>query len=221
MPPETGTALLILLIFALPGFVTLLVKERTHEIPRPVTSFERLLSTLYYSLLVYAPLAVLAVLAGWRLSDLEALYRGEKGLGAMVVVGLMSGLLIPSVVAYAGHRWLDSPLRTRVLGFLGVSTAHRTRTAWDRAFSGSRRALVRATLRDSAVVGGYYGFDSFAAYGERGGDLYLEKQWNIDPETLALTGPSGNTVGLWLSGSDVVRIELYAVEDADAKEQGD
>jgi hypothetical protein len=34
MAPETGTALLLLAAFLLPGFVTLLVRERTYVVKR-------------------------------------------------------------------------------------------------------------------------------------------------------------------------------------------
>lgn len=44
MAPETGTALLVLVSFVLPGFVALLIGERTHVVPvRNRTPFELLL----------------------------------------------------------------------------------------------------------------------------------------------------------------------------------
>ena len=54
MAPETGTALLILAVFVLPGFVTLLLRERMFAVRGEDTPFERLLNALYYSALVYA-----------------------------------------------------------------------------------------------------------------------------------------------------------------------
>ncbi len=54
MTPETGTALLILAVFVLPGFVTLLLRERMFAVRGEDTQFERLLNALYYSALIYA-----------------------------------------------------------------------------------------------------------------------------------------------------------------------
>jgi hypothetical protein len=52
--PQTGTALLILALFVLPGFVTLLIRERTYAVRGEDTPFKRLLNALYYSALIYA-----------------------------------------------------------------------------------------------------------------------------------------------------------------------
>lgn len=43
MPLEIGPSLLILVIFVLPGFVTVLINERTHETNIDPTPFDRLL----------------------------------------------------------------------------------------------------------------------------------------------------------------------------------
>jgi hypothetical protein len=45
MAPATGTAILLLVAFVLPGFVTLLVKERIYEVPAEQQPFDRLLQT--------------------------------------------------------------------------------------------------------------------------------------------------------------------------------
>jgi len=56
--PATGTALLILVAFVLPGFVTLLISERTHVVRDTSNTSERILLALYYSVLCYALLAL-------------------------------------------------------------------------------------------------------------------------------------------------------------------
>ncbi|HJQ74134.1 MAG TPA: DUF6338 family protein, partial [Gaiellaceae bacterium] len=60
MAPATGTALLVLVAFVLPGFVAVLIGERTHEVPvRNRSPFELLLLTGYYSVLTYGLVALL------------------------------------------------------------------------------------------------------------------------------------------------------------------
>ena len=51
--PATGTALLILVGFVLPGFVAVLLKERLYEVRGEESTFDRLLTTVYYSVLVF------------------------------------------------------------------------------------------------------------------------------------------------------------------------
>lgn len=53
MAPQTGTALLIIAVFVLPGFVTLLMRERTYRVKGQDSSFERLLNALYFSSIIY------------------------------------------------------------------------------------------------------------------------------------------------------------------------
>jgi hypothetical protein len=65
----TGTALLILVAFVLPGFVAVLLKERLYEVRSEELTFDRLLTTIYYSLLVY----LLPALAVASLSALEVI----------------------------------------------------------------------------------------------------------------------------------------------------
>jgi hypothetical protein len=49
MAPATGTALLILVAFVLPGFITLVARETTYVMRDAATPFERLLLSLSYS----------------------------------------------------------------------------------------------------------------------------------------------------------------------------
>ena len=70
MTPQTGTALLLIALFVLPGFVTLLISERTHTIRGEETPFERLLNALYYSALIYAIAVGVGLAIGLGKSDL-------------------------------------------------------------------------------------------------------------------------------------------------------
>lgn len=54
MAPATGTAILLLVAFVLPGFVALRYGELTYRTKAEDTPFERLLNALYYSFLTYA-----------------------------------------------------------------------------------------------------------------------------------------------------------------------
>lgn len=70
----------------LPGFVAILVKERIYEVPSEQQAFERLLQTLYYSLLVYALPLSIAVLVGAERDHFESLLQGEANLAVTVAL---------------------------------------------------------------------------------------------------------------------------------------
>lgn len=114
MAPQTGTALLLIAIFVLPGFVTLLIRERTY-----------------------------------RVKD------------------------------------QDSPLAIPELGL-----------------------MLRVTLEDRRVVGGYFGEKSLAGYTARTRDLFIEQRWILDDEDW-LERPAQESLGLWISEDQINSIEVY------------
>jgi hypothetical protein len=216
LPAETGDALLVLAIFLLPGFITQLIKERTHEVPGRISAFERLLTSLYYSLLVYLPLAVAAAIAGLDRADIERIYGAEEGLWPLIGVAAISGLALPSVVALLSAAWTDSGPRAWVFRQLRIRPTHGTPTAWDHFFGIELPAFVRVTTRSGTIVGGYYGGLSFSTYGRDERDLYLEQQWQLNARTYAFMRPVARSMGTWIDGSDIVQLEFYAVSDEEA-----
>lgn len=155
--PATGTALLILVAFVLPGFVTILVKERIYEVASEREPFERVLNSLYYSLLIYAIPVMPAALVGVTREDLVSLFSGHADLRLTVVLALALWLVVPVLVAYAARRWDGSRLRPWVLKRLKISITHRNASSWDYMFQDGEPALIRATLKDGSAVVGYYG----------------------------------------------------------------
>jgi hypothetical protein len=224
MSPATGTALLLLVAFVLPGFVTILIKERIYEVPAEQQAFDRLLQTLYYSLLVYASPLVVAVLAGAQRDDVERLFTGNADARLTCAIGLTVLVDLPLSIAYAGRRWMVSGARPQVLERLRVSTTPRTPSSWDYAWEDGEPCLVVATLRDGTAVGGYYGPNSHSGYGSQHRDLFLEERWSIitDDDGTRLE-PTESSLGVWLSADDIVSVERYAVSDEqieDLRNQG-
>lgn len=210
MTPATGTALLLLVAFVLPGFVAVTVKERIHEIPREVPPFDRLLLSLYYSALVYAVPAAVVLIGGWSAAELDDFATGEHGVRGPLGVAVLLLVVLPVAVAYAGQRWTGSERREAVLERLNINPSHAVPSAWDFMFRDAEQAIVRATRRDGAVVTGYYGPSSQSGFASRG-DLFLEEQWQpIDAEHTAFE-PVASSVGVWIAADDLVTVELYPV----------
>jgi hypothetical protein len=210
MTPETGTALLILAVFVLPGFVTLLLRERMFAVRGEDTQFERLLNALYYSALIYAIVFAAGALAGVDKTDVVEFYRGEKSLAEDLAAGGIITLALPAAIATIGLWWRSSrKVRPGVLKFIGVSPSHSVSSGWNEAFSREGSPMLRVTLKDGRVVGGYFGDGSLAGYSEHAQDLFISERWSINPKNDWFTGVAEGTTGLWIAREEIASIEFY------------
>lgn len=211
MAPATGTAILILAIFVLPGFVTLLIRERTFTVPGQQSPFERLLNALYYSALVFGVVLGFGVVAGVDKQDVVDLYHGEKSLAATGGVALVLILVVPLIVADVSRRWRSSKaVRPWTLNRLGISYAHSVSSGWNQAFSELDGAFVRVTTTDGRVVGGLYKEGSLAGYSEEAQDLYISERWELD-EDFWFVAAAGRSLGFWVPRENIASLELYAL----------
>jgi Family of unknown function (DUF6338) len=193
MPPATGTALLILVAFVLPGFVAVLLKERIYEVRGEESTFDRVLTTAYYSVLVYLlPAIVVGGLSAAGLvgrDDLERFFAGEAPLWLTGLVAALVLLVVPAAAALAAWWWVRSARRLGVLDRLGIRRTHRVATSWDYSFDHEQDLLLVVTLRGGERVAGYYGRRSHSGWGTRTRDLFLEERWEFDDAGHELTGP--------------------------------
>jgi hypothetical protein len=108
MTPETGTALLIIAVFVLPGFITLLFRERTYSVKGQDSPFERLLNALYYSSIIFALLALAALVGDLDRHDVTRLYGGHYSLSSYLALALLGLLILPLLIAEVGRHWKAS-----------------------------------------------------------------------------------------------------------------
>jgi len=149
--PATGTALLVVVAFVLPGFVAVLIGERTHEVPvRHRSPFELLLLTGYYSVLTYGLVALITWPFGLSRETLRDWYRGES-LGRLGALGLIAIFVIPALLATSARLWMRSRVRLWLLRRLKIHETHRISAAWDEFF---RRggSLERPSSRWSSTM---------------------------------------------------------------------
>jgi hypothetical protein len=212
MPPATGPALIILVAFALPGFVTVLIQERTFKWAEDPTTLDRLLRITYYSVWTYLILALAALACGIDRHYVEHLYEQNEGNPAELVWRGALLILIPSIViATTTRAWFGSKPQQWLFWIARINKLHEEPTGWDFFFRQGRRAYVRVTFKDGGRVYGFYGGASFAAYAKDGPDLFLERVYaDVDD----WFGPeANNTCGVWIKTQDVVSVEFYSVED--------
>jgi hypothetical protein len=210
MTPQTGTALLILAVFVLPGFVALLLRERMFAVRGEDTQFERLLNALYYSALIYAIVFAAGALRGLGKTDIVEFYEGKKSLGENLEAAGIITLALPLAIAMIGLRWRKSrKLRPFVLNSIGVSTSHSVTSGWNEAFGREGSPMLRVTLKDGRVVGGYFGHGSLAGYSEHARDLFISERWSINPEDDWFIEAARGTEGLWIARDEIASIEFY------------
>jgi hypothetical protein len=218
--PQTGTALLLIAAFVLPGFVTLLLRERTYVVGGEDSPFERLLNALYYSSLIYAALAFTGLVLGFDADEVSTLYNGDASYGAYFALAAMGLFGLPLVIAEGGRRWQGSvELRPWLLDRAGVDPGHSVPAGWEQLFGRSPGAveghglLLRITLEDGRVVAGFFGPQSLAGYTAHTRDLFLEERWSLDEDDWFLE-PVAHSRGLWIAENQITSIEAYAPSQA-------
>jgi hypothetical protein len=208
MAPATGTALLILAAFVLPGFVALKYRERTYVVKADDTPFERLLSALYYSFLSYLVLGIVAVVVlGTATKDISRLWHGEMRASTYVALAA-AGVVIPSVLAELARWWASSSIRSRIHLVAGLNSAHTTPSGWEHFFLRDRTCFARVTLSDGRVLAGRFGERSFAGYTAETPDLYLEERWVLDDEDW-FAEPVRGSLGVYVRADEIVSVEFY------------
>ena len=209
MIADTGTAILILGIFVLPGFITLLFRERFYVVRGQDTPFERLLQALFYSAMVYGFVLGVGLLVGLDKADVVEFHDGEKTLFEDFLAGIVVFLALPLGVAVLGSLWTSSKkVRPKLLRLIGSSEAHNVHSGWNELFGKQGGAMIRATLIDGRVVGGFYGEPSLAGYTEHTQDLYISERWELDEDSwFVRVAPS--TLGIWLPRESILSLEVY------------
>lgn len=215
MSLQTGNAILVIAVFVLPGFVTLLMRERTYRVRDQDSPFERLLNALYFSSIVYGVIGLGWAVEGLDPADLSRLYSGEGRVRAYLLLGLFGLFVLPIAVAELGRRWQKSRrLRPWLLSRLGIDISHGVPAGWEQLFQESPAAnagsglLLRVTLEDGRVVGGYFGGKSLAGYAGRTRDLFIEEQWLLNARNW-LEKPAKGSAGFWIAEDQILSIEAY------------
>lgn len=225
MAPATGTALVLLVAFVLPGFVVVLLQERTFKSADDPTPFDRLLRAVYYSLWCYLLLAVLAMVGGVDRAFVENLFHAHQDAPAELVWRGAIAILGPAAAVWlATLVWQESGTNNWVLSKLPVlNERHQRPTAWDFWFRKGAQTYVRVIFADGKSIWGYYGELSFASYAKDGLDLYLEcifrettiKEDEEDGEVggpwFGRSHPTGR--GAWVKVDEAISVEFYAPDD--------
>jgi len=225
MAPATGTALVLLVAFVLPGFVVVLFQERTFKQAEQLNPFDRLLRALYYSVWCYLLLAAAALIAGIDRADVEELYRRYDADPAELVWRGALAVLVPATVVWLSTLvFRESGVAEKLAELVRLNARHQQPTAWDFWFRQGLKSHVRVIYADGRSVWGYYGDNSFASYAKDGHDLFLEhiyREREIRERADSEDAPGSwfgraheRNRGGWVKVDDAVCIEIYDFDDA-------
>ena len=223
--PATGTALILLVAFVLPGFITVLFQERTFESPQDTTPLDRLLRAVYYSLWCYLLLMAVALIFGLDRAWAEALVRRHQDDPAQLAWRAALALLAPATAVWlATLLWQETGAKAWLLRKLKLNARHRQPAGWDFWFRQGYKTYVKIVFADGHTVWGFYGENSFASYAKDGRDLYLEyllPEDKIEDETSWFGAWNEDNRGVWVNLEDAIHVEFYSPGDANsAAEEG-
>lgn len=221
--PATGTALIVLLAFVLPGFVVVLFQERTFKKTEDIQPFDRLLRVAYYSVWCYLLLAAVALVFGIDRPAIERLYHRYEGDPAHLVWRGALAVLVPASLVWLGTVLAhELGITRRVLEAVRLNGRHLEQTAWDFWFGRGLKGHVRIVYANGRSVWGYYGEESFASYAKDGRDVFLEHIY----DERVVDDDGGDSVpgawfgkaheanrGGWVNLEDAVSIEIYDFEN--------
>lgn len=93
-------------------------------------------------------------------------------------------------------------------------------TAWDYLFDRREPLFLLVHLNSGALIGGYYGGNSYAGSFPNDGDIYIEAVYGVD-EGGKFSGPIPDTRGVLLRKEQYSFIEFFSVPEAEDQANGE
>ncbi len=192
-----GTAPYMFLVFFVPGTIILFVRSRltTGRLPHPS---ERFLSYLMVS----------AIYLALTLPFID--YQPELGLSNISSWKWILWLFaIPFIVGlFLARSWSI----VRILsGKIGFKLIHPIPTAWDWKFGNADDQWVFVSLTDGSQVAVYLGEESFISSDPEERDIYIQKVYEVDPQTNKWK-EAADTKGILITPGQVKTVEFWPYE---------
>lgn len=196
----------LILLFVVPGLVTLFVRSRFIAGRTPSAKENLLifvvLSLFYYSFTIFLIEPALSVHEPW-------IERAFIWILLILVGPAVFGVILGVA---AQKEW-----GTRFANKLGVTLVHVIPAAWDWRFSNiAPNTFVMVTLTSGEKVAGYFGNSSFASsdVGER--DLYIEEEYTVTDQ--GTWKARDEKVGILISAREIRYIEFWTTEGESAND---
>jgi hypothetical protein len=199
---ETFAAVMMLIIFLVPGFVWKSMEGQFAYQDRRLEWQKYALGLLACSTVVYLPYAALLYKI-WIIRR----YIGNFSCGLVAAFLLL--LVLPSLLGYLTGRSRQHQLFVRFFRWLNIETfnQHYVPTAWDALFNHVSPCWVIVTLKNGKLIRGYLGRPSHISSDPEVRDLYISHL--IQPDNSGLVK---NTKGIYIKADEVSTIELISKE---------
>jgi hypothetical protein len=218
--PATVEALIIALVFVMPGFVAV----RTREALLPGVAKADVLQLTLRSITVSLLFLPLWLIASPDLLDLRrrlagavevtgtpAVAIGDRG----VVIFFALAVVLPTAagIIWAVGYWQDwyPRIGSHLLPRLGIPAPNRGvgEDLWDRLWLSARRQMWLTVYTKAGPI--YFGRGVEFGYSSQGRDVYLGGDTRVydGHGTLVREMRAGGGVGVWIPASEVASIEIY------------
>lgn len=209
---------MIAVVLLVPGYIAQRRGEHTHNRRTETEGLRWLALTLAYSMVVYAIVALITAPFGVNRDTIQAWIDGSHEPWQYAVAAL-TVLMLAYIVAEVERLWVTrdaSKSWTDLSRWVWkVNERHAIAGAWDWILGQAEPKFVIVTLKGGSEIGGYFGYDSFAAYStENGADLYIEAViplrdgWFEDID-------DSQTAGAWIARDEIQSIEFYPAPEPD------
>ncbi len=194
----TFTAVLLLIVFVVPGFVWRTVEGQFVYLDRRLEWEKMALGLLTRSTLLYLPYAALLYRA-WQ----NKFYESAPYTASWIALALL--ILLPSSLGFLVGRVRQGQLTVWWLTRLGIKTfaQHHVPTAWDAVFTKVRPCWIIVTLKDGRQVRGYLGPTSHISSDAEVRDIYISHL--LLPDQTAFVE---KTNGIYIKADEISTIEL-------------
>lgn len=205
--PATLEALIIVLVFLVPGYVATVAFTR--NAPRgEISDLRFLLQVAFWGAVTDAVLLfVNQQFLFFFLQDLRDLFAFATP--DALLRGGIAFLLFPAVVASLTRRLIDVDIVQTALRAIGLSHRDRAPTAWDAAFAPGRPgAWVYVYVRgQSDPIIGELGIGSIAGVSPYEHDLFLKRRY--EPSSVGPPTPVSMNEGVWISADAIELVEFF------------
>jgi hypothetical protein len=182
------------LIFFIPGFISLkaydlMVPNERRDISKSV--FDVIVYSCVNFIIIYYPLVNFA-----HISNFFSNF-GIISYISFLVIFLIFPLLWPVVLL-------------QIFSFKLISSRiiHPFSKSWDFKFNKKEPALIIVHLKDGRLIGGFYGYDSFASSYPAEEQIYLETVWKLD-DNGKFQHPIQKSQGILILKDEIMAVEFF------------
>jgi len=183
-------ALIIFILFVIPGFISI----KTYELIYPGETFDtskKIIDAVAFSCINYA---FLAIPVYFLIPEIQNDFL-------IIIFGIFALFVFPVIIVYIFSLIRKSKLVQRKL-------PHPVGKPWDYVFSQQEIYWMVVTLNDGTKLGGKFAEKSFISSSPHSNQIYLEESWEMNDDGM-FERKHNNTKGVLIVTSEIKLIEFF------------